>query len=201
MQRIKLSTGEKAPHFIGSWTMSSEQTCDSLIAYFESNQTLQRKGTTGGGVDLEVKNSVDVTVLPKEIKKPGNEVVEQYFHWLHECYKDYLDQWPFFASMAKGLEVGSFNIQRYQSGQHFQKVHTERDGMGSLHRVLAWMTYLNDVPADMGGATYFEHFDLSIQPKKGLTLIWPAEWTHAHKGSLLSSGSKYVITGWIHFAD
>ena len=66
-----------------------------------------------------------------------------------------------------------------------------------IHRVFAWMTYLNDV--DDGGETYFEHFDLKIKPEIGKTLIWPAEWTHAHKGEVLNKGLKYIITGWMHF--
>ena len=40
-------------------------------------------------------------------------------------------------------------------------------------------------------------YGLEIKPKKGLTLIWPAEWTHAHKGNILHSGSKYIVTGWM----
>ena len=64
-------------------------------------------------------------------------------------------------------------------------------------RVLVWMTYLNDV-AD-GGSTTFTHQDLEVQPQKGKTLIWPAEWTHAHRGNILNSGEKYIITGWMHF--
>ena len=65
------------------------------------------------------------------------------------------------------------------------------DLVGTMTR----MTYLNDV--DGGGTTFFSHYDLEIKPKKGLTLIWPAEWTHAHKGNVLHSGSKYIITGWM----
>ena len=38
-----------------------------------------------------------------------------------------------------------------------------------------------------------------IKPEIGKTLIWPAEWTHAHKGEILKSGIKYIITGWMHF--
>ena len=67
----------------------------------------------------------------------------------------------------------------------------------TLHRVFAWMTYLNDVDVKDGGTTYFNHYDLEVQPKKGLTLIWPAEWTHAHKGNLLQANSKYIITGYL----
>ena len=41
--------------------------------------------------------------------------------------------------------------------------------------------------------------DKTIKPEIGKTLIWPAEWTHAHKGEVLNSGVKYIITGWMHF--
>jgi len=27
----------------------------------------------------------------------------------------------------------------------------------------------------------------------------PAEWTHAHKGGVINSGSKYLINGWMTF--
>ena len=63
------------------------------------------------------------------------------------------------------------------------------------------MTYLNDVDIKDGGSTFFSHYGLEIQPRKGLTLIWPAEWTHAHKGNLLKADSKYIITGWMHFPN
>ena len=61
------------------------------------------------------------------------------------------------------------------------------------------MTYLNSV--DKGGSTYFNHYDLEIKPKKGLTLIWPAEWTHTNKEKILKKGNKYLITGWINFTS
>ena len=85
-------------------------------------------------------------------------------------------------------EVGSFNIQKYEPGGHFLKVHSERTAIDTSHRVLAWMTYLNDV--EDGGATRFEHQDFESQPHKGKTLIWPGEWTHAHRGNVVNFGSQ-----------
>jgi hypothetical protein len=61
------------------------------------------------------------------------------------------------------------------------------------------MTYLNDVDVDAGGRTSFDHYGIQVRPQTGVTLIWPAEWTHAHRGEVLSSGIKYIITGWMHF--
>ena len=97
----------------------------------------------------------------------------------------------------KDLDIGTFNIGKYEPGQHFQEIHCERCGLSTLHRLFAFMTYLNDV--EDGGSTYFSHYNLDIKPKKGLTIIWPAEWTHAHKGNIVNTGSKYIITGWLTF--
>ena len=58
---------------------------------------------------------------------------------------------------------------------------------------------VNDV--DDGGTTDFDYYKVKIKPEVGKTLIWPAEWTHAHTGSVLKSGSKYIVTGWMHFTD
>ena len=71
--------------------------------------------------------------------------------------------------------------------------------MSSIHRIFAWMTYLNDV--DDGGTTDFDYYKVKVKPKMGKTLIWPAEWTHAHRGTVLKGGKKYIITGWLHFTD
>ena len=201
MEKVTLSKQNLNPNFIGSWIINPLSICDELITYFESNTNKQNKGVSGAGENLDIKNSIDITISPKEIKLPGNEVFDKYFSNLFSCYQDYVIQWPFLTKFTDDLQIGDFNLQRYQSGQHFQLVHTERSSLGTLHRIFAWMTYLNDVDIKEGGSTFFSHYDLEVQPKKGLTLIWPAEWTHAHKGNLLNADSKYIITGWMHFPN
>ncbi len=60
------------------------------------------------------------------------------------------------------------------------------------------MTFLNDV--DDGG-TEFKYQNLTIPAKKGLTLIWPAPWTHTHRGQVSNTKTKYIITGWYNFNE
>lgn len=201
MYRVELPRQSEQPTFIGSWMIEPFLLCDELIEYFESNQSRQRRGEIGAGVNLKNKDSIDITISPKELDLTHNAVFKRYFESVLECYRDYVDQWPFLETFAKELHIGRFNLQRYRSGQHYQKIHTERAGLATLHRIFVWMTYLNDVAPEDGGATIFQHYDLSIQPRKGLTLIWPAEWTHAHKGDVLHGNSKYIVTGWMHFPD
>ncbi len=199
MERVSTPMSNLNPNFISSWIIKPLSLCDDLIEYFEFNKANQKKGVTGSGLNTDKKDSLDIVIRPKEIILPGNEIFKQYFEKLFECHSDYISQWPFINKISQKYEIGSFNLQRYTPGQHFKRIHTERSGIGTLHRVFVFMTYLNDVKE--GGSTYFSHYDLDIQPQKGLTLIWPAEWTHAHKGNILNAGKKYIITGWINFAN
>lgn len=197
MNRISIASDSDMPHFIGSWFLEPITICDALVEFFESHEAQQSLGKTAGGLNTEAKNSVDLSVRPKDLDKPDYQILRQYLDSLFECYKDYLAQWPFLEGILSNAELSSFNLQRYEPGGHFRKPHSERTTPGTSHRVLAWMTYLNDV--EDGGSTHFMHQNLDIQPEKGKTLIWPAEWTHAHWGNVVNSGRKYIITGWMHF--
>ena len=79
MKKITLSKQNLNPNFIGSWIIDPLSICDELVTYFELNQNKQNRGSTVSGVNLDVKNSMDITISPKEIKLPGNEVFEKYF--------------------------------------------------------------------------------------------------------------------------
>ena len=195
-ERVQIAE-QVSPHFIGTWVISQNELCDEIISFFENSISQQQKGRTDEGFDSQVKNSLDVTVRPKDLGMDSHEPLRNYLSVLYACHRDYLEQWPFLKSVMPKVEISSFNIQKYSPGGHFKKPHSERTTLATSHRVLAWMTYLNDVSD--GGTTTFMHQNLSIQPQKGLTLIWPAEWTHAHVGNIVNSGEKYIITGWMHF--
>jgi prolyl 4-hydroxylase len=196
LQRTNLICG-KAPNFIGSWFLDEPSLCEAIIDFFEQNNSRQVEGTTVHGVDKSKKNSTEIKIDPKDLLDPTHSMLVTYVHDLHACYLDYLQQWPFLGAMLKEVDIGTFHIQRYDPGGHFRAVHTERASAYTLHRVLVWMTYLNTV--EEGGRTNFSHYGLDVKPERGLTLIWPAEWTHAHAGQVVTSGSKYVITGWFTF--
>ena len=92
----------------------------------------------------------------------------------------------------------AFNLQHYAPTQGFKQLHAERTGVKMSKRVLVFMTYLNDVP---GGGTQFPSQSFTAPAEKGLTLIWPAEWTHAHVGQISPTNDKYIITGWYSFNE
>ena len=185
------------PHFIGAWNIENNDLCTEIINFFEENRDLQRDGVTGSGKNLTIKKTTDIVVNANDLKNIKFKCLNKYINELYKNFRDYQNQWPFLKSLIKEVHIGKFNIQKYSPGGHFAKIHTERSSIVSSHRLFAWMTYLNNV--EDGGATNFSHYDIKIKPETGKTLIWPAEWTHAHNGEILNSGVKYIVTGWMHF--
>ena len=199
MKKIKLLQ-EDSPHFIGSWNILNDELCNEIINFFKNNPQLQKRGvTTGNTVNEEVKKTTDITINPNSLKGKDHEIFITYFNQLNECFLDYKEQFPFLKTFIKKIGIGPFNIQKYSPGDHFSRLHSERTSVNTLHRLFAWMTYLNDVKDEDGGTTDFNYYKIRVKPQKGKTLIWPAEWTHAHYGSVLKSGEKFIITGWIDF--
>ena len=193
---VKSLKEDQYPNFIGSWNIDNDSLCKEIIDFFEENKDLQKQGAVGAGNNKQIKKTTDISVTPNDLKNIKFKSVNNYIKELYKCYEDYQNQWPFTKGF-EALHVGAFNIQKYSPGDHFAKIHSERGEIATSHRVFAWMTYLNNV--DDGGTTNFSHFDIKVKPETGKTLIWPAEWTHAHSGEILNSGVKYIVTGWIHF--
>ena len=61
------------------------------------------------------------------------------------------------------------------------------------------MIYLNDVTD--GGQTYFPQQRRKIKPRVGDLYVWPAYFTHPHKGLISKTQTKYIATGWCHFIN
>ena len=199
MKKVELIT-EMKPHFIGSWNISNDELCKSIINFFENNTDLHKKGvTTGNTINENVKKTTDITINPNNLKNKDYEIFVDYFNYLNKCFLDYKEQFPFLKTFIKKIGIGPFNVQKYSKGDHFSRLHSERTSINTLQRLFAWMTYLNDVEEENGGTTNFDYYKIKVKPECGKTLIWPAEWTHAHYGSVLKKGEKFIITGWIDF--
>jgi hypothetical protein len=165
--------------------------CDELIEYFENN-TKKFEGLSAYGVDKDIKDSIDCYLEDESLT---NKYVQQ----LRKVAKSYVEKYPFADHYAQWGIIDSINIQKYDPGGGFKVWHTERAGPEGLQasRHLVFMTYLNDV--EDGGETEFFHQQRSISPQKGLTVIWPADWTHTHRGVPSPTETKYIITGWFNF--
>ena len=110
---------------------------------------------------------------------------EQYNLYLghYDPLRDTADQW-----------IRGMRIQKTQRGEGYHQWHYEADGADRCRRVTAWMLYLNSV--SRGGETEFLYQHTRIEPVQGRLLIWPAGYTHVHRGNPPLEGVKYILTGW-----
>jgi len=64
-------------------------------------------------------------------------------------------------------------------------------------RLLTFIWYLNTLQPEQEGCTEFIDGTV-IKPEAGKLLIFPATWTNIHRGCVLKSGQKYIVTGWLY---
>jgi hypothetical protein len=97
---------------------------------------------------------------------------------------------------------GDLTVQKYVKGSggypHWHSEVFPKDASCEpLHRVLAFQFYLNDVAR--GGETEFFYQEKKVHSKAGRMLIFPAGFTHTHRGNVPESNDKYIITSWVLF--
>ena len=44
-----------------------------------------------------------------------------------------------------------------------------------------------------------QHYDKTLEAKEGRLVIWPAFFTHTHKGVVSKTQTKYIATGWFNY--
>jgi len=168
--------------------------CDDLINTFDLNKEKQIPGGFCKNekylVDKEWKDSIDLNINPQ------NSDLVKYKKELSKVLKNYCNKYNAINSLDYFTVVKNMVIQHYKKGGGFKQWHSERGSKLSQDRVLVFMTFLNDCK---NGGTEFKYQNLIVPAKKGLTLIWPAEWTHTHKGQISLEEEKYIITGWFNF--
>jgi hypothetical protein len=185
-------------NFIGGWYMKDTQLCDDIYQYLLDMWKIGKAGPGNVGnnsVRLEVKKSIDTLI------DLNPELHNKYCENLQLVLNKYIEKYPY-CNYYTGFKIlEPISVQYYEKGGGFYAWHTEHDSdrVPFRSRHLAFMTYLNDVTDD--GETEYFHQDLKVKPEKGLTLIWPTDWTFTHRGIPSSTQEKCIITGWFSYYE
>ena len=103
------------------------------------------------------------------------------------------------------LDITGYQLQKSTAARSggYHTFHYECAGtynIETIKRSLAWMIYLNDIPVGEG-ETEFLYQGLRVQPKRGDLVVWPAQFTHTHRGNPVYTTDKYVVTGWLSWPE
>ena len=188
--------------FVRRYYMEDTSHCDAVIEWFESDEIKKLHGpgrflvknATAVRVDPEVKESTDVSLQFNEVVNhpPLYPVV----NWLWDCVLDYANDFDYLINQKAFEITPTLNIQKYTppSGG-YKDWHYERSTCDPIF--LVWMIYLNDMP-EGDGETEFLYQRRRIRPTAGTVVVWPAGFTHLHKGNTVMTTDKYILTGWYH---
>ncbi len=187
--------------FIGIWDNHiDENTCREFVKYY----------------DLTIKNnySFSPTVIPfyESVKSEMREdeslfinsfsnqyptdITIHYWECLRQSVQEYLENYS--IVIQGSLHSWLFKVHKVKEKEGYHLWHYENGKYDVRDRYLVFMTYLQ-APSE-GGETEFLFQSQRIDPVVGRTLIWPAGFTHKHRGNPPLKGEKIYMTGWLNIA-
>ena len=161
----------------------SDEWCDRIIEYFKSNPDKFHLRNHHEGKITDTHGHLWDEDLKKDLISSFN-----------TCFKLYCKK---YSNVPKPLSIVGWKIQKTNPTEGYHPFHIENSmhSPSTLLRVGVWTLYLNDV--EEGGETEFLYQLKRIKPKKGTLCIFPAGYTHVHRGNTPLSGEKYIMTGWL----
>lgn len=185
-----------APTFITEYEKAmSDETCDYMIAMADRIKDQEPSGSSATVTDHGVTRNdwfVYVGLTNAQASREINSV-------LQSCLDQYIQEYNGISYCARFMSFVQ-KLQVTEPGGGFHQWHAENTSADYSDRILTWMIYLNDMP-DGEAETEFLHQRVRFKPKKGSVLLWPAGWTHTHRGNPPLTKTKYIVTGWYNLAQ
>lgn len=169
--------------------------CKGIIEYFDYMEDLQKTALRPINQSTRRDSQLFLHELDNDFVMNDRRTNRVYHDWNRLNYMaldHYFDN--FYHVGHRALQTNYCKIQKTKPGQGFHDWHQEHDG-ANPYRWLAVTLYLNEGPE--GGETEFLYQSLRVKPKEGSFLIFPAFWTHAHRGNPPINWTKYIVTSWV----
>ena len=177
----------------------SKEFCDDAIKFFNKSEelglTLKRPEPAAVedksyflGAATSSSNELDLK------RTPLMETFNRVFWEL--CYPKYKDK---YTALHKHDDHGNFEVklQKTKPYEGYHTWHSEQMCRATSTRLLVWTIYLNE--EFEAGETEFLYQQRRIKPTMGSLCIFPASFTHTHRGNPPIGGDKYIITGWLEY--
>lgn len=190
--------------FIRVWeNFVDKEICDKIIERFEyhinrndlkhlvqNNNWLNSKCRKDQSIFLQ-NQLYDELELCNVVGSDLNKCVTQYVEEFGHIKEQYITHRNW-IKLQKTPQYGGYHLWHHEQFTD--------DVLDSHTRELVWTLYLNDMP--IGEAeTEFMYQHTKVQPTVGTICIFPAAFTHLHRGLTVYSHPKYIATGWFFIKD
>lgn len=176
----------------------SPDLCKGFIDIYNNAEklgfTYDRQYSGNKKTDIE-DTATKIPSYPLEHIDSENVLMFNTIFW-DRCYQEYAKKFSILNEIGNHHSFG-IKIQKIEPSQGYHMWHCEQGCLNNSRRIIGWLAYLNDI--ENGGETEFLYQSKRIQAKQGRVVLFPASFTHTHRGNPPLSDTKYIITGWIEF--
>lgn len=127
----------------------------------------------------------------------GRDTRHLFYEGLQKCYDEYSGYYESIKTSGLDIHCSNIKIQKTNPGQGYHMWHFEQGRSNHSTRIVTYMCYLNTITE--AGETEYLYQKLRIPPQENTMVLWPAAYTHTHRGNVVHGTTpKYIITGWFH---
>jgi hypothetical protein len=177
----------------------SKDFCDYAIERFNTYLNNPNKEPIERTFTLSQDFTQDISLSSNEFM---NEDDKDYMSKnLNFLVKEYIKKYRSVSPMIEyGFEIHDYKMQKTKPQEGYHVWHSEYAVGGEFNRRWGVYTiYLNDIKE--GGETEFLYQSCRVKPKAGTVCIFPAYYTHFHRGNPPLKDEKYIITGWFAYPE
>ena len=115
------------------------------------------------------------------------------------CYDVYSKEYGVLSRLMHHKLSPYVRVQKTTPGQGYHVWHSDNSSIFTSRRVAVVSLYLNTI--EEGGETEFLYQGIRVSPVEGTLVLFPAGWTHTHRGNPPLKETKYILTTWLVFVD
>jgi len=178
-----------------------EGNCQHLISEFNRLEATgagaNRQRAEGVAKHVKDDHHIGVELVNHSLNKFNEHFTNAlFFDGLQRCYDNYSEKYSVLKDNGD-VRATSMKMQRTGPGGGYHIWHCEQGAGTQASRVVAYMLYLNTIAPKDGAETEFLYQKKRFNPVENTMVLWPAAYTHAHRGNpVLGETHKYIVTGW-----
>ena len=160
-----------------------------LVEHYISNGVVTKEDRAYHNTDnfcINFNNDVSYNILS------GDNLSMEFLPKIKDFVSEYLIKFSILSQ--EKLLIYDTKAKKIPIGGGFHNWHFENTGLQVSARKLVIQLYLNTI--EEGGETEFLYLNKRIKAEQGRLIIFPAAFTHTHRGNPPIGQDKYIISTW-----
>ena len=193
-------------NFIGIFpNAATQEYCNRVIKFYDTHKkspafTTRQEHDKASSADKEGNMYFFTNETDEQLLVTSEVILREFDSMARKHYLQYQQKYGFIEKVAQLSQMrmcSTVKLQEYGPSQGYHIWHCDNITMDTSRRMMVVMLYLNTI--ENGGETEFLHQSKRVSPVQGTLLIFPAYFTHPHRGNPTLKGKKYIMTSWLEY--